>query len=114
MAFVHARERKILGVDEGLEQIFRDPRLAAIEVAPDHHHVHDREDASAQKKIALDGARVRKQRRHVGMWMGCCVPVSASISPAASNSLSERPLGSCSIRAGLISGGALGSPWRPG
>jgi hypothetical protein len=38
-----------------------------VHVAADHHEMHHREDARGLGEFALDRARVREQRRDVGM-----------------------------------------------
>ena len=67
VAALEPRQREVLGVDEALVEPVGDRRVALVDVAADHHQMHHREDARRLGELALDRARVREQRRDVGM-----------------------------------------------
>src|SRR5690348_7456952 len=46
--------RKVLCFLKGCNERTRDPRMLIVEIAPDHHRMHDRENVRPAKIVALD------------------------------------------------------------
>ena len=63
----HRRSFKIIlpsasfGLDEGLVEGLSDPTMRVVNVAPDHHRVHNRKDVSLGIIVALDRFVILKQ-----------------------------------------------------